>query len=300
MTKKNRPRAKFAVGASLKQTALDILAEARRALEEPSKTNAARIHDFRKAMKRFRALLRLVPTPLDEMARHLRTQGRDLARELGGSRDSQSALDAIRDLVKAKSPAALSERSIKSITNRLAALKKSAERTHLTADSKLRLIAWIESTNATIQAWPLEGVTFPAIADGLLASYRRARREWPDKWSVATSEEIHDFRQRVIVHRYQLDLLEPLRPRLVRKWTGAAQGLRGRLGRYQDLTLLLRMSAPGHPLAPWRVRLEKLIKQRQSDHLDVAARSAARVFAASPKAFRKRIETLASEAGVPN
>jgi len=296
MTRKTRPRAPVAVGARLRQSALDILAEARRALEEPSRTNAARIHDFRKAMKRLRALLRLLPPPFDEAARHLRNQGRDLARELGGSRDAQSAIDAMRDITKAKSPA-LSTRSIKSITNRLAALKKSAEQTYLTPDMKMRLMAWIESASATIQTWPLGAMTFPEVADSMAASYRRARRDWPGKWSAATSEEIHEFRQRVIVHRYQLDLLEPLRPKTMRKWIGAAQGLRGRLGRYQDLTLLIRMSAPGQPLAPWRVRLEKLVKQRQRDHLDAAARSTERVFSASPKAFRKQIESLWSEGG---
>jgi CHAD domain-containing protein len=109
------------------------------------------------------------------------------------------------------------------------------------------------------------------------------------------------LRQRVVEHRYQMELVEPLWPRMGRTWIEEAQRLRTRLGKYQDLTLLTRLAEPHQPLAPWRSRLSPLIAQGQAEHVTMGARMAARVFAESPKAFRRRLEALwdASRTKVP-
>jgi len=292
MITKPRPPTKPATGDTARQLILDALAEARDALERPSKPNAARIHDFRRAVKRLRALLRLIPAPLDEAARQMRNHARDLARDLGRSRDAQSALDALHDLTKKKKGGdRLSDRTIQSISDRLAARRQSAERVQLTPQTKSDLLAWIASADAALRSWPLDAPDTP-IVDNLVSAYRRARRDWPRKWSAATSEEIHEFRQRIVVHRFQLEWIEPHNPKLVRKWIAAAQRLRGQLGRHQDLDVLLRLCAAGQPLAPWQRRLAPPIERRQREHIGAAARSAERILAASPKSFRKKIETL--------
>jgi CHAD domain-containing protein len=280
---------------SVQKAVLDALADARTALQAPARSHAVRIHDMRKALKRLRALLRLMTPVLGEEAVDMRLQARDLARELGGTRDAQSALDAVRDLHKGRSNADLSERSMKSIGNKLAQLKQSSRHAQLSADTKLRLLAWIDSMDARVRIWPSNSPEFPILAHELTRNYRRARRAMPEKWMAASDEDLHKFRQRVIVHRNQLDLIAPLRPRLVTKWINAAQRIRGRLGRYQDLTLLVRLSQPGQPLAPWRTRLQNDVKKRQREHLEAAERSAARFFDASPKSFGKRIEALAAD-----
>ena len=80
--------------------ARDILAEARAAIENPAKSDAEAVHDFRRAMKRWRALLRLIEPFIGEEAKRLRDEARDLARALSGARNAQSALDALADLEK--------------------------------------------------------------------------------------------------------------------------------------------------------------------------------------------------------
>ena len=89
-----------------------------------------------------------------------------------------------------------------------------------------------------------------------------------------------------------MELVEDLWPRLTETWIGELQRLRTRLGKYQDLTLLIQLIAPNQPLAPWRSRLAPLIAQRQAEHVVTARRIAGRVFAESPKAFRRRLEAL--------
>ena len=71
-----------------------------------------------------------------------------------------------------------------------------------------------------------------------------------------------------------------------------AQRLRDRLGRYQDLIVLMQMTAPHQPLAPWRSKLAAPIAERQGVHLAVAARLSGRLFAERPKAFRRRLQAI--------
>ena len=75
------------------------------------------------------------------------------------------------------------------------------------------------------------------------------------------------MRQRVVVHRYQMEVVEPLWPRLGKSWVREAQKLRDRLGKHQDLAVLARYAEPHQPLARWRSRLQSVISQRQSQHV---------------------------------
>src|SRR5882724_6623928 len=113
------------VGEALRAVAREILTEARAVLNDQAKPEAAAVHDFRKVMKRWRALLRVLEPFLGEEPRRLRTQASDMARGLTGARDAQSALEALDDLVDDKTP--LSARTIASIRARLDALRVNAE-----------------------------------------------------------------------------------------------------------------------------------------------------------------------------
>jgi hypothetical protein len=114
----------------------------------------------------------------------------------------------------------------------------------------------------------------------------------PAHWSAADVEELHTLRQRVVVHRYQMELVEPLWPRLSKMWVSEAQRLRERLGTCQDLAVLARLTEPRGPLAHWRARLTPPIAARHALHVNAAARLAGRIFAESPRGFRRRLEAL--------
>jgi hypothetical protein len=103
---------------------------------------------------------------------------------------------------------------------------------------------------------------------------------------------LHALRKRVVEHRYQMEMIEPMWPRVGRAWTDEAQRLRERLGRCQDVEVLLRATAPQQPLAPWRTRLAPLIAARRATQIASASRIAARLFAEQPKAFRRRLVAL--------
>jgi CHAD domain-containing protein len=277
-------------GDGLADAAGSIIADARQALTEPKPSDAETVHDLRKALKRWRALLRLLALPLGEQADQMRAEARELMRSLAGARDAQGALDALNDL--RKGDVAVSDTSFETIRGRLTALRDAAEATSFTQDMRDRLARYLDFAALSVERWPLAEIDFDIVTDGLTVTYRRARQLIPDNWPEADAEHLHDLRRRVVEHRHQMDLIEPLWPRLGKVWAEEAQRLRNQLGACQDLAVLTTFTAPHQPLAPWRSRLTPAIAARRAAHLKSAARLAGRLFAEKPKAFRKRIAAL--------
>jgi len=277
-------------GDGLAAAARLIIADARRALADSELSDAEAVHEVRKALKRWRALLRLLAHALGEQADQMRAEARELMRALSSARDAQSALDALADL--RKGDVSFSPTSLETISQRLTAIKDAAEQTGFTKDMRDRLSRYLDYATLSLERWPLAAINFDTVADGLISTYRRARQLAPDNWAEADPEHLHDLRRRVVEHRHQMDLMEPLWPRLGQVWAEEAQRLRNRLGACQDLAVFTGLTAPHQPLAPWRSRLTPLIEARRSAHLKAAARLAGRLFAEKPKAFRRRLSAL--------
>ena len=257
---------------------------------DPAKAEASAIHSFRRRMKRWRAFLRLLEPVLGDEALRLRVEARDLARTLAGARDAQAALDAVADM--GGDYAALSPTSIATIRTRIEEVRTTAEALTLTPQNRDKLRAALIKTADDIDHWPLSDFDFGDIAAGLAEGYRRARRTAPADWTTASAEDLHTLRQRVVTHRYQMELIEPAWPRLSKAWVGEAQRLRERLGKHQDLAVLAKLIEPKALLARWRGRLSPVIEARQRDHIEAAMRHAGRLFAEKPQAFQSRIEAM--------
>jgi CHAD domain-containing protein len=282
-----QPRA--AIGPAVRAIAATILDHARTAITDPERSNQVAVHDFRRAIKQWRALMRLLE-PFIPDAVSLRQQAREHARSLARARDGQSALNAFDDLLK--KGLVLSERSTATIRGRIEAIRGSEEQAVLTPELRDVIIAWLDATTAAIELWPLDPFDFSSIAAQLAAGYRRARQCIPDDWALASADDLHHLRQRVVDHRYQMELVEPLWPRHGRMWTDEAERLRDRLGRCQDLEILKRLTGPHQPLAHWRAKLTPACAERTTELSHRAARIALRLFAEKPKAFRHRLEAL--------
>ena len=119
--------------------------------------------------------------------------------------------------------------------------------------------------------------------------YRAARQLIPEDWPAADAEDLHELRKRVVIHRYQMDIVEPLWPRFARMWTGEAQRLRDRLGKHQDLLMLESLTGPHQPLARWRSRLAPAIAAAPGR----ACRGAARIAGAAVRREAERVPPAA-------
>jgi CHAD domain-containing protein len=292
MTEKPGLRPQQAVGQALRDIAHHVLAQGRTAVADRRRVEAVAVHDFRAAMKSWRAFLRLIEPHLEADERKWRIEARDLARMLAGARDAQAALLAVADAEHHAPSHRLSSQSWDTIRAKLDELRASAETASLTNALRTRISAALDRAEARIERWPLDELSFADVADGLRQDYRRVRRHIPENWRAASAHDLHELRQRVVVHRYQMEIVEPLWPRLGRSWVREAQKLRNRLGKVQDLAVLSRHAEPHQPLARWRSRLQSVIGERQAQHVAAAQRIAGRLFAEQPKAFRRRLEAM--------
>ena len=282
-----QPRA--AIGPAVRAIGSNILATGRAAILDPERSSAEAVHEFRRSMKEWRALMRLLE-PFIPDAPRWRHDARDHAHSLAHARDSQAALNALDNLLERG--LVLSERTAATVRSRIEALRGSEERAVLTETLRQAIVAWLDAAAAAIEHWPLDPFDFSSIAAQLAGSYRSARKRIPDDWSLASAEDLHELRQRVVDLRYQMELIEPLWPRFGRMWTDEAERLRGRLGQYQDLEVLKRLTGVHQPLAHWRSRLTPACNERSAELAHRAARIAVRLFAEKPKAFRHRLEQL--------
>jgi CHAD domain-containing protein len=280
------------VGAALRAIAHQTLAEARTAIADRDRVQSVAVHDFRAAMKSWRAFLRLLEPHLGIDDHAWRNEARELARALAGARDLQSALDAVDDVEPHTASHRLSSQSWKTIRGRLEGLRGKAETASLKTAQRSRILAALDRADARIEHWPLDHLDFADVVLGVTDGYRRARDRIPEDWRSVSNEALHELRQRVVVHRYQMEIVEPLWPRLGRSWIREAQKLRTRLGACQDLAVLTRYAEPHEPLAHWRARLQSVIPQRHAQHVAAAQRIASRIFAERPKAFRRRLQAI--------
>lgn len=277
-------------GGSLAAAGRTIIGDARAALADPKLSEAEAVHEVRKALKRWRAFMRLLQHAIGEPAIQMRVEARDLMRSLARARDAQAALDALGDLRKAKNP--LSPSSLDTIRKRLTELRDAAEATSFTPEARERLARYLDDATQALERWPLQDIAFETVTEGLTATYRRARRLIPKHWNDADAEHLHKLRRRVVEQRHQMDLIEHLWPRRGKAWAQEAQRLRNQLGACQDLVVLTQFTAPHRPLAPWRSRLAPLIAARRAAHIKNAERIAGRLFAEKPKSFHRRVSAL--------
>jgi CHAD domain-containing protein len=266
----------------------EIVASGRKPIETPGISDVVAVHELRKAFKRWRAIMRLIAPTVGDEAEQMRIAARDLAREMAAARDGRAAQEALADLTSTRLPS----RSHATIAQRLAQLSASVEATSLTPERKARIGEMWTRAAAAIEQWPLQSFDRVEAPKQLAASYHRVRTAIPRDWLSTSPEALHRLRQRVVEHRYQMEVAEPLWPKLMQMWVSEAQRLRDRLGAHHDLVILQRLTEPDQPLARWRTQLAPLILERQAAHVSGAKRLAGRLFAEKSRAFRQRLASL--------
>lgn len=289
MIKRTALRPDTPLDQTLVAVARDILTDARDAIADGALPADEAVHEFRKAIKRWRAFLRLLEPHLGEDARTLRGAARAAAKRVAGARDLRSTLDALEDVRQAHE---LDDRALKTVRNRIEQMQAAAEMEQTGRAERGAISEEVTSWLMAVSHWDFSSFAFADFSSALAEGYRRARKAMPEDWQDADDEELHEFRRRTIDHRYQAELLEALWPRMAKLWVDEAQRLRDALGRHRDLALLHAMTAPHQPLARFRKRLSSAIERRQQEHLTQATKIAARVFAEKPRAFRSRIDAL--------
>lgn len=234
------------------------------------------VHDARKAMKQYRALLRLIP---GEDAKAERRRTAEAARQLSGARDKVAARDALEVMAKGGFLLACDQ------TDAAAALGEDGAEDG--AEHRATLGGFLVSAREILAETLAAQAREADVAEGLTKAYRQARRAPFD-----TPEDMHEARKRVVTHRYQMSFLADAFGHGAKR-ARSAQRLRDLLGAYQDIeTLRPMLDAAGEGLAEGRLaegtreRLGLAMDRAQKRLRRRALRQHAALFRRSAKAFR--------------
>ncbi len=264
-------------GAALVQALTAALDKVAEAIAEADPVEM--VHDARKALKEYRALLRLIPDPAAKTARHTASA---TARTLSATRDRQAARDALAALRKADMITELGQ------AQALALIDAKPHPAADDADHRATLQAYLAAARADHEAHLNATATATDVVAGLRKAYAQARRT--RDWSHP--EGLHELRKRVVTHRYQMAFAADFsRGGKGEKRARRAQRLRDVLGLHQDLETLKQLlpaalgtadeAALSDVAAASRALQRRLVKQARASHM--------RLFRRRPSEFEARV-----------
>ena len=266
------------------------------------------IHEARKAIKRLRAILRLVRGVIGEKAyRYENDRLRDAARLVAPIRDGVVAVVTVGNLAdrfEGKLPIDVFDDLAEQLDRRALRLRQRV----LESDAVDRLAWALERARVRFAAWPGAGEggrledRFRSIAPGLAQTYGRGRADMERAFDQPTAANFHLWRKRVKYLRHQLEILQPLWPEVLVATAGSLDRLGELLGEEHDLAELLALLAVDPDLAPDPVEkaLFAALAQHRRAELQTGARIlGTRLFAETPDRFLQRMEAYWDSARIP-
>jgi CHAD domain-containing protein len=261
------------------------------------------IHESRKAVKRVRALLRLVRGELpDRIFKFENAALRDTARLISGVRSAHGVLDAAESIQRIYGDL-LAEDTFEDMRFRLARRRDLAELKAVEdANTVGRVVRGLERAYHRFESWPTDpearevyglGIrdTYSAIAPGLGRTYDLGRHRMVTAYRRGSPGDFHDWRKRVKDMRHQMEFLAPLWPEVVVGTAMTLERLGNILGDDNDLAelSLLLSSRPDLCPEPRERSLFRALATQRRGELQLAAEILGRrVYAEKPKSLSLR------------
>ncbi len=312
------------LAGGLQRMALGQLDLALEAIDGGDTPDEKAVHETRKALKRLRALLRLLEPQLqaDAYAREDAALG-DAGRRLGGARDADVMLATLDALVERHHDALAGRSGVIRLRATLLTERDRARRQTLGDPStRAQAAAELRACRVRMAAWQLPDRPGPELVEaGLLRLYRqgRSRHRRASRAKASDVLAMHRWRKRVKDLRYAAEMLAPADPRgrgeppkgkrarlrrkraladaaRLRRLARRADRLGEWLGEDHDLAVLAeRISADAERGAPGaigrrtRKRILKLIVKRRRRLRRRALREGERLYGQSPKKLMRLV-----------
>jgi CHAD domain-containing protein len=177
--------------------------------KDDRKSNERTVHETRKAIKRLRALLRLLRPALGEPRfEHENRALRDAGRHLAGTRDAQVMLDTL-DAIVARHPKRLARSAaVERLRALLVAEREAIAELACDRPSPLELTREdLVALRARVDRWKLEDADLSAMLTGLRRVYATGRRRHARARRIDNTTAMHAWRKRVKDLRYATELL---------------------------------------------------------------------------------------------
>jgi CHAD domain-containing protein len=221
------------LAAAMKRILIGEILEAHRVLEDRTVGRDEAVHGARRHMKWMRSIWYVLDTVPGANRDARRAQIRDTARLLAGARDADvMAAEARRLLARADGRAHTA--SLRLVER----LEAEARAAHAEAPPIATVLSRLRAAEADARSLPTRFEAGRLLADGLVASYRRGRRDWRAIDDGASTEALHDWRKRVKRRRHLSALVPVANPATTRAIQADLDDLGEILGEEHDLALL--------------------------------------------------------------
>ena len=291
------------LGVGVKRITMEQLEHAAAGYFEEEDQFDLAVHESRKAIKRVRALLRLVRSELPERIYEYEDRSmREIARLVSEIRSSVAVVDAakvIKDLYGELLADATFDELVATLSHR-----RDVTQLKALADPNLvgRVVRNLERAYHRYSSWPTDpearevyGVgirdTYVAVSPGLRSTYARGRREMVAAYTETDHQAFHLWRKRAKYLRYQMEFLAPLWPEVVVGMATTLDRLGLILGEDHDLAELqglLRQRPDLCPSPRERSLFGALSRQRRSELQIAAEILGRRIYAEKPSSFQHR------------
>jgi CHAD domain-containing protein len=266
------------------------LAGARDAVADARQPVAARVHNVRTAIKKLRALERMVEPAVGRPARRAGRRLKKVARRVSGARDAEVVLKTFDQV--AGGPGNRASEPIARARAALTARLRAEARPLRHGPGVKRLRKRIVRERRKVKRWTPHEDRWRAIGAGLDDGYRRAREAMTTAYRSDTGADFHAWRRAVKNHRHQVHALETIAPRRMRPRLDKLDRLGDLLGDEHDLVVLeqtIRSEQSCFPDARDCDHLLRLIAARRF-RLRARARGLGRaLFAERPARFRDHL-----------
>jgi len=228
-----------AVSAEVRRVATLLLDRVSMNLSPDSHRSESEIHEARKALKRLRALTRLVKGSISKSAfRSANRSCRDAKNSLSGLRDAQVRINTLATLRgRGKSEEILKSQSAVALKRLEAGLTEASATPEDLRSLAGSVVERVLVEREGMQNWDLPD-GFEAFAEGLAETYLRGRRLLKEMGDKPTVKEAHELRKHVKDLLYEVEFLNRAWPRPMTALGKELDVLSDLLGDDHDLALL--------------------------------------------------------------
>jgi CHAD domain-containing protein len=233
-----RLKVKEPLAEGIRRIALDQIEIAENELRANADPDAG-VHNARRALKRLRALLRLVRPGLDDAVYRRESQRfAETGRLLAGERDRHVMQQTLKKL-SAEAPSLPADLQ----TTFGALLGDGAATRTPAADPRQKALAKLQAARKAFAGDVLSAIEMVHVFQGLEKVYRKARRLHRHSQGGASDEEFHALRKSVQQHWRHMQLLSRAWPDALSARAAEAKALSQLLGEDHDLAVLRAFAA---------------------------------------------------------
>jgi CHAD domain-containing protein len=244
----------------------------RRVLDRKGGAPEKQIHDFRRMMKAWRALLKLAPVELADEAKALRAQVGGLRRGFGAARDASVVARTLGRVMPECEP-------------RSAAPVGAGE---LLEQQRDTIREELQRLAGTMAGWSVAAESGGFLVNAFKRSYRRARRRARRDPRRMGLKRLHAWRTAIVDLGYQLSFFQPADPARLGRQAETAEQLRAQLGAVVDLDMA-RAQLPAAASKRRRQQAGREIDKSIARQRRAAARIAGRLLDRRPKLVCARL-----------